>query len=87
MIRLSLEPGQISYYGYKVDDSKYPMPEISRLNGTNDAIQLDFVERETTPKEMMELAIHLHLVGLSLSDTVSGIDNLGVYRTRSTVHN
>ncbi|MFB6114492.1 MAG: IS6 family transposase, partial [Halodesulfurarchaeum sp.] len=41
------------------------MPEISRLNVSKDAIQLDFVEREATPKEMMELAIHLHLGGLS----------------------
>ena len=36
---------------------------------------------------MMELAIHLHLGGLSLSDTVSVIDNWGVSLTRSTVHN
>lgn len=63
------------------------MPEIARLNGVNDAIELDFVEREATPKEMMELAIHLHLGGLSLSDTVSVLDSLGVSRARSTVHN
>ena len=33
------------------------MPEIARLSGSNDAIELDFVEREATPKEMMELVL------------------------------
>ena len=63
------------------------MQEISRLSGSNNAIELDFVEREATPKEMMELAIDLHLGGLSLSNTVSVLDSLGISRTRSTVHN
>jgi transposase-like protein len=35
----------------------------------------------------MELAIHLHLGGLSLSNTVSRHDSFGVNRARSTVHN
>ena len=63
------------------------MNEISRLSGGIDAIELDFVEREATPTEIMELAIHLHLGGLSLSNTVSVLDNFGVSRARSTVHN
>ncbi|AKH98006.1 IS240-type transposase [Halanaeroarchaeum sulfurireducens] len=63
------------------------MPEISRLNGSNDAIELDFVERKATPKEMMELAIHLHLGGLSLSNTVHFLNIFGISRARSTVHN
>ena len=63
------------------------MTEISRLNGGSDAIELDFVEREATSIEMMELAIHLHLGGLSLSNTVSILDRFGVDRARSTVHN
>jgi putative transposase len=63
------------------------MHEISRLNGGSDAIELDFVEREATPKEMMELAIHLHLGGLSLSNTISIRDSFGISRARSTVHN
>ncbi|MFB6109915.1 MAG: hypothetical protein ABEJ60_03450 [Halodesulfurarchaeum sp.] len=63
------------------------MTEISRLNGGSDAIEVDFVEREATPTEMMELAIHLHLRGLSLSDTVSILDSFGISRARSTVHN
>jgi len=63
------------------------MTEISRLNGGSDPIELDFVEREATLIEIMELAIHLHLGGLSLSNNVSILDRLGVDRTRSTVHN
>ena len=63
------------------------MTEISRLSGDRDAIELDFVEREATSIEMMELAIHLHLGGLSLSNIVSILDRFGVNRARSTVHN
>ena len=63
------------------------MTEISRLSGGSDAIELDFVEREATPTEIMELAVQLHLTGLSLSNTVSILDNFGVSRARSTVHN
>ena len=63
------------------------MHEINRLNGGSDAIELDFVEREATSTEMMELAIHFHLGGLSLSNTVSILDRFGVNRARSTVHN
>ncbi len=36
------------------------MVEIARLNRGSDAIELEFVEREATPTEVMELAIHLH---------------------------
>jgi len=63
------------------------MPEIARLSGGSDAIELEFVEREATPTELMELAIHPHLGGLSLSNTVSVLDSFGVSRARSTVHN
>jgi transposase-like protein len=45
------------------------------------------MEREATLTELMELAIHLHLGGLSLSNTVSRHDSFGVNRARSTVHN
>ena len=34
------------------------MTEISRLTGGSDAIELDFVEREATSIELMELARH-----------------------------
>ncbi|MFW6385192.1 MAG: IS6 family transposase, partial [Halodesulfurarchaeum sp.] len=63
------------------------MQEIARLNGLSDAIELDFVERVATPRNMMKLAIHLHLSGLSLSNTVSVLESFGINRARSTVHN
>ncbi|QCS42493.1 IS6 family transposase [Natrinema versiforme] len=63
------------------------MPELSRLNGSSSGIQLDFVEREATPRELMRLSIQLHLAKLSLSDTVSVLERFGVERARSTIHN
>jgi transposase-like protein len=35
----------------------------------------------------MKLGIQMHLAGLSLSNTVSVLESLGVERVRSTVHN
>ena len=63
------------------------MPENDRFNGCLDEIELDFVEREATPKLLMKLGIQLHLAGLSLSNTVSILELFGVNRARSTVHN
>jgi transposase-like protein len=63
------------------------MPENARLSGSISQIDLDFVEREATPKLLMKLSIQLHLAGLSLSNTVSVLDIFGVERARSTVHN
>ncbi len=47
------------------------MPEINRLSGCTDWIDLDFVERQRTPERAMKLGIQLQLAGLSLSNTVS----------------
>ncbi|OYR53901.1 IS6 family transposase [Halorubrum sp. Ea1] len=63
------------------------MPENNRLNGCLDEINLEFVEREATPKLLMKLSIQLHLSGLSLSNTVLFLEVFGVDRVRSTVHN
>ena len=63
------------------------MPENTRLSGSIDQIELDFVEREATPKLLMKLGIQLHLASLSLSNTVYILDIFGVSRARSTVHN
>jgi transposase-like protein len=63
------------------------MLETARLNGDRDRFELAFVEREATPEPAMKLGIRLHLAGLSLSNTVSILDRLGVDRCRSTVHN
>ena len=63
------------------------MLEIARLNDDSDCFELDFLEREATPEPAMKLGIRLHLAGLSLSDTISVLDTLGVERCRTTVHN
>ncbi|MUW13482.1 IS6 family transposase [Halorubrum sp. CBA1125] len=63
------------------------MPENDRLCGCLDEINLEFVEREATPRLLMKLRIQLHLSGVSLSNTVSFLEVFGVDRVRSTVHN
>jgi transposase-like protein len=63
------------------------MPKNARLSGSISQIDLDFVEREATPRLLMKLSIQLHLAGLSLSNTVSILEIFGVERARSTVHN
>jgi putative transposase len=63
------------------------MPENASLSGNLDQFDLEFVEREATPRLLMKLSIQLHLAGLSLSNTVSVLEIFGVQRARSTVHN
>ena len=58
-----------------------------RLTGCLDEINVEFVEREATPRLLMKLSIQLHLTGLSLPNTVSILEVFGVKRARSTVHN
>ena len=54
------------------------MPENDRLSGCLDEINLDFVEREATPKLLMKLSIWLHVALLSLPNTVFGsVETLG----------
>ena len=62
------------------------MAEIARLSGCSDWIELDFVERERTPSELMELGIRLHLSGLSLSNTIRELEKFGVKQSRKAVH-
>ncbi|GAA0278310.1 hypothetical protein GCM10009000_111900 [Halobacterium noricense] len=62
------------------------MAEITRLSGCSDWIELDFVERERTPSELMSLGIRLHLAGLSLSNTVKELEKFGVQRSRKAIH-
>jgi len=62
------------------------MPEIARLSGSTDWIDLDFVERERTPEFAMKLGIQMHLAELSLSNTISVLERLGVKRSRKAVH-
>ena len=51
------------------------MAKINRLSGCTDWIDLDFVERQRTPERAMKLGIQLQLAGLSLSNTVSILED------------
>ena len=63
------------------------MHEIDRLSGSTDWIDLDFVQRERTPEQIIEVGIQLHLAGLSLSNTKQYLERLGVKRSRTAIHN
>jgi transposase-like protein len=63
------------------------MPEFDRLSGDSDWIDLQFMERERTPEEIVEVGIQLHLAGLSLSNTKQYLERLGVKRSRTPIHN
>ncbi len=54
------------------------MSDITRLSGCSDWFELDFVERERTPSELMKLGIRLYLAGLSLSNTTSELEKFGI---------
>ncbi|ELZ21139.1 transposase [Halosimplex carlsbadense 2-9-1] len=62
------------------------MAEIARLSGHRDWIDLDFVERERTPKPAMAQGIQSHVAGLSLSNTTDLLADLDVERSRKAVH-
>ena len=52
------------------------MSESNRLGDSTDWIDLEFVERERTPHEIIETGIQLHLAGLSLSNTKQYLERL-----------
>jgi putative transposase len=62
------------------------MAEFDRLGEATDWIDLSFVERERTPREIIAKGIRYHLAELSLSNTVVLLDDLGVDRSRVAVH-
>ena len=62
------------------------MPEIDRLSRNTEWIDLDFVERERTPRQAIKVGIQLHLAGLSLSNTKQYLERLGVERSRTAIH-
>jgi len=63
------------------------MSETNRLTGSTEWIDLEFVERERTPQEIIKTGIQLHLAGLSLSNTKQYLERLGVDRSRTAIHN
>jgi putative transposase len=62
------------------------MAEFDRLGEATDWIDLSFVERERTPREIIAKGIRYHLAELSLSNTVVLLDDLGVDRSCVAVH-
>jgi transposase-like protein len=62
------------------------MPETDRLIEFSDWNDLEFVERERTPEQIIEVGIQLHLAGLSLSNTKQYLERLGVERSRTAIH-
>jgi putative transposase len=62
------------------------MSESNHLTESTEWIDLEFIERERTPREIIEKGIRYHLAGLSLSNTVILLEDLGVSRSRSAVH-
>jgi putative transposase len=62
------------------------MPQTERLGGSIEWINLEFVERERTPEQLIEVGIQLHLAGLSLSNTKQRLERLGVERSRTAIH-
>ena len=63
------------------------MPEIDRVDGDTNWIDLGFVEREVTPKPLMKLSIQLHSAKLSILDTISILEDSDIELVRSTIHN
>ena len=63
-----------------------PLPEITRLNGHTDWIDVDSVERERTPGSVVKLGLPLHLTDLSLPNTIYIIYRLGVEYFRKAIH-
>ena len=62
------------------------MLSFDRLSGDCGCLELDFLEREATPESAMKHGIRLHLTGVSLSNTVSILEVIGVDCHRTTVH-
>jgi len=63
------------------------MPKTARLTESTEWIGLEFVEQERTPREIIEKGIRYHLGILSLSNTVVLLDEMGVERSRTAIHN
>jgi len=56
-------------------------PIYERLNMNSDWIDLDFMERERTPEQAVELGIQMHVAGLSLSNTTAALEKLGAKKS------
>ena len=61
--------------------------ETDRLSGDTEWIDMPFVERERTPRQLSKVGIQLRLAGLSLSSTEQHLESSGVKRSRTAIHN
>jgi len=50
------------------------MAEIVRFSGCSDWVDLDFVERERAPSELMKLGIRLHLSELYFLNIIQEVE-------------
>jgi len=62
------------------------MSESNHLSESTGWIELGFVDRDRTPCDIIEKGIRYHLTGLSLSNTVTLLGELGVERSLVDVH-
>ncbi len=62
------------------------MPKTDRLSGCSGWINLSFVERERTPRQLMEFGIRLHLAGPPLSNIVRKLEKFGIKPSRKAVY-
>ena len=63
------------------------MAETNRLSGHSDWVELEFVERERTPSELMQLGVRFHLAVLSLSNTIREFEKFGIEWPGKAMHN
>jgi len=63
------------------------MPTPARLGECTERVDSSFVERERTPREIIEKGIRHRLAVLSILNTVTIIENSGVERSRIAIHN
>jgi putative transposase len=63
-----------------------PISEFNRLSESIEWIDLEFVERERTPRFAIQVGIQLRLGGLSLSNTEQFFENLDVERSHTAIH-
>lgn len=64
----------------------WSMPEITRLSGSADWLDLDFVECKRTHEQAMKLGIPMLLAVLSVLNILLQIDGLSVQRSYKAVH-
>ncbi|ELY70386.1 hypothetical protein SAMN05443661_11338 [Natronobacterium gregoryi] len=63
------------------------MAETDRLDESTEWIDVAFVQRERTPREIIEKHIRHYLAKFSVSNTVILFEKLGVGRSRTVVYN